>query len=132
MRRDAPLRAAIRIPTLLFFHIPDLAIDPAASAANLFAVGLFLSGETFPALTAIGADQAPGATILGDSSFTRSGVLPSRYDPASNYMLRLLLDGDRTTLEGGAPSPARMSPHALPRRVGGFVAIDPRTGLPLD
>lgn len=119
---EAPLPV---LGTAAVFDITDINIDPTGPSglvSNLYALGLLLPGETSP-VTAIGADQVPGDTLLGDSSFTTSGVLPVSYDNTSNYMVRILLNGDRSTLEGEA-RPVGIPEHPFVRPVNTFIAID--------
>jgi len=112
------------LPATAVFNSGDSFIDPTVDeglVSNLFVRGLLLPGEA-ATVTAIGADTAPSDTILGDSSFTVSGIQPSSYT-LNNFALRALLDGDRGTLESSA-SPAEMHPGAYLRQIGKFIAID--------
>ena len=116
-------------PTTAVFDVTDFAIDPATSARNLCVCALMLPGG-FTSATAIGVDGSPADTQLGDSVAVSSGVLPA-FSLFGNAALRLLLDGDRTTLGDSPPSRRQEAPSA-PLRVGGrFIAID-RTGRILD
>jgi hypothetical protein len=91
---------------------------------NLFALAVILPGAT-AAVTAIGVDSSPKATILlGDSTLTPSGLLPAA-PIAGNAMIRLLLDGDRAKLEG-ATAPATMGERASLRVGESFISIDRR------
>ena len=109
-------------PTRVVFNTPDVFF--AAPTENLFVCGLLLPGEIAgTTTTAIGADAAPSATILRDSSFTVSGQQPST--PALfNLALRLLLDGDRATLGGESRAPAQEGPGAHLRVGDRSIAID--------
>ncbi len=111
--------------TSVFDFSPNQFIDPTGAAglvSNLYALAVLNPGE-MGTVSAIAADQVPGDTLLGDSNFTTSGILPVSYDVTSNFMVRLLLDGDRSTLDA-EPIPAGVSDHAFLRPVGTFVAID--------
>lgn len=112
-------------PTTAVFNFPDVVVDsssdPAGAERNFFALAVLLPGAT-PVVTAIGVDQWPAATDLGESSFVVSGVLPAM-PIFGNAMIRLLLDGDRATLEGAAP-PATMDASARLRVGNRFIAID--------
>lgn len=118
---EAPLGPA---SSTVVFDVADLAVaapEESSGAANFFLVALLLPGESTVA-SAIGVDRSPVETVLGESTFTLSGLLPT-YAVSGNAMLRLLLDGDRATLaERGAP--ATMSPSAVLRSEGYFIAID--------
>lgn len=110
------------------FNSVDINIDPTVDpglVSNLYVRGLLLPGES-ATVTAIGADTAPGDTILGDSSFTVSGQQPGTY-VLTNYALRALVNGDRSTLEG-LPTPSGVNPDAFVREVGKDIAIDRKTG----
>lgn len=118
---SAPLGAP---PTTAVFNSGDHFIDPTLNpglVSNLFVRGLLLPGEA-ATVTAIGADTTPSDTILGDSSFTVSGIQPST-TTLNNFAVRLLVNGDRSTLES-ASSPAEMAPSAYLRQIGKFIAID--------
>lgn len=112
-------------PTTVVFDFPDVVVDstsdPAGAERNFFALALLLPGA-LPVVTAIGVDAMPDATSLGESSFLVSGVLPAR-PILGNAMIRLLLDGDRATLETAAP-PATMADGAHLRVGDRYVAID--------
>lgn len=112
-------------PTTAVFDFPDFVVDPTtdpiAAQRNVFALGVILPGAS-TAVTAIGVDYSPAATLLGDSTFLASGLLPATPLPG-NAMVRLLVDGDRATLEGSA-SPATMDASAHLRVGNRFVAID--------
>jgi hypothetical protein len=111
-------------PTTAVFNSGDDFVDPTLDPGlvnNLYVRGLLLPGEA-ATVTAIGADTTPSDTVLGDSSFTVSGIQPSTYT-LNNFALRLLVNGDRSTLES-ASSPAKMAPSAYLRQAGKFIAID--------
>jgi hypothetical protein len=118
---SAPLGAP---PTTAVFNSGDHFIDPTLDpglVSNLFVRGLLLPGEA-ATVTAIGADTTPSDTVLGDSSFTVSGIQPSSAT-LNNFALRLLVNGDRSTLES-ASSPATLAPGAYLRQAGKYIAID--------
>lgn len=112
-------------PTTAVFNSTDININPTINPGlvpDLFVLGLLLPGEAGP-VTAIGADTAPGDTILNDSTFTTSGLQPCSTFLA-NWALRALIDGDRGTLESSSV-PAEMKPQAgFVREVGKYIAID--------
>lgn len=111
-------------PTTAVFNSTDININPTLNPGlvnNLYVLGLLLPGE-LATVTAIATDTTPSDTILGDSSFTVSGIQPNTY-VLSNVMLRALLDGDRSTLEPSAIQ-AEMNPRAYLRQAGKFIAID--------
>jgi hypothetical protein len=112
-------------PTTAVFNSTDININPTLNPGlvnNLFVLGLLLPGEGGP-VTAIGADTVPGDTILGDSTFTTSGIQPCS-NFLANWALRALIDGDRSTLESSSV-PAEMNPNGnWVRQVGKFIAID--------
>lgn len=111
-------------PTTAVFNSTDININPTLNpglVSNLYVLGLLLPGE-LATVTAIATDTTPSDTILGDSSFTVSGIQPNTY-VLSNVMLRALLDGDRATLEPSAIQ-AEMNPRAYLRQAGKFIAID--------
>jgi hypothetical protein len=96
-------------------------VDPLL-VPNLFARALLLAGESLgTGATAVGADQAPGDTLLGNSSFTTSGVNPATYDISSNFMIRILTDGEGGTLPNQSVQPAG---SALARPINTWIAID--------
>lgn len=90
-------------PTTVTLDLPaDLLVDPTdpgSFVGDLFVSAVQRPGES-AAFTAIGADRTID-TILPYSSATRGGVLPAIPDPQSNYMLRLLLNGEGGTVLGG-------------------------------
>jgi len=111
-------------PTTAVFNSGDHFIDPTLNpglVSNLYVRGLLLPGEA-ATVTAIGADTTPSDTILGDSSFTVSGLQPST-TTLNNFAVRLLVNGDRSTLES-ASSSAVMAPSANLRQIGKYIAID--------
>lgn len=119
---EVPLGPA---PATAVLDTADVPIDPAAAphlATDLFVLGVLLPDETV-ATTSIGVDAAPADTILGDTSFTVSGLQPNTYT-LENAALRLLLGGDRATLAPGAERRATAAPGAFSRPVGTYVAID--------
>lgn len=90
-------------PTTVTLDLPlDLPVDPTmpgGSPGDLFVSAVLVPGETTPH-TAIGADRT-FETILPYSSATRGGVVPVVPDPQSNFMLRLLLNGEGGSFTGG-------------------------------
>jgi hypothetical protein len=115
-------------PTVVVADTSDIFNDPTVDPGlvnNLYVLGLLLPGEG-ATTTAIGADTAPGDTILGDSSFTLSGQQPNTYT-LNNWGLRGLLNSDRGTLEPSVAD-AKAIPGAYLRRIGKDIAIDRKTG----
>jgi len=88
-------------PTTVVLNVADYPVDPATAGDDLFVRAVLLAGQ-ISAVTAVGVDQDPTETLLGDASFTLSGDTPANDLPSGNAMLRLLLDGDHGTLETGA------------------------------
>jgi len=116
-------------PTTAVLDFPNLAVSPAVTPLSLFTVAVILPGSESD-VTAVALDTSPAATVLiGDSSVTRGG-LPPATPIVGNAMLRLLLDGDRATLEGGGAG-ATASPGATLRVGDGLIAID-RWGRRID
>ncbi len=111
-------------PTRVTLNILNLAVDPTVNPSlvrDFHVVGLLLPGETMP-VTAIGADQTP-ETLLGNSTFTVSGMLPATRDLASNYTLRLLVNGQGGTLVGTKPDRLGGRSRPFVRVIGGAVRI---------
>jgi hypothetical protein len=115
-------------PTTVVANATDIVIDPTLNPGlvnDLYVLGLLLPGEA-GTTTAIGADTAPGDTVLGDSSFTVSGLQPNTYT-LNNFALRALLNADRGTLEPNVQQ-ATMHPRAYLRQVNRQIPIDRKTG----
>jgi hypothetical protein len=111
-------------PVTAVFDSNDVNINPTVNPGlvnDLYALALLLPGEA-GTVTAVGADSSPSDTVLGDSSFTVSGLQPNSY-VLNNTTVRILLDGDRGTLEGTSV-PATLAPNAPLLEVGKFIAID--------
>jgi len=106
-------------PTTLALDCDDLALGP-ADARDLHVLALIGAGESSRS-TAIGADRAFD-TLLGESTWLSAGEPRANPFPV-NFMIRLLLDGDRATLEG-AREGATASEGAMLREVGREIAID--------
>jgi len=96
-------------------NIPDIPIDPVLlNPGDLFVCAVQAAGET-SAFTAIGADRTID-TLLPYSSVTRGGSVPALADPLSNYMCRILINGEGGSLESsGRPDTwnGRSRPYAL-------------------
>lgn len=112
-------------PTTAVFDLPDFFVPPPAPGGlvgDLYVCGVFLPGAT-SLDTAIGVDRT-APTVLGDSSTTVGGALPALPNNGANYMMRLLLDGDRMTLSSGTPAPAEESRGANFRVGDEYIALD--------
>jgi hypothetical protein len=128
---DIPMGPAPWFRTL---DVPDFTLDPTqtpSSPTDVYAHVLLLPGSTIAVATALGADRAPGRTLLGNSMFSLGAAVPYTPDPAANHMIRLLIGGRYSTLPGddgagagagafGGPSP----PGEFAFESGRCVAID--------
>lgn len=115
-------------PTEVTLDVADLFIDPTIVSGletNFVIRALLLPGES-SAVTAIATDDGPSDTLLGNSSFLASGLLPVTPIPGSNAMLRMVLDGEFGTLpnSGGGRVALERNPKAVLREAGKYIAID--------
>ncbi len=94
--------------------LPDIAVDPTAGrSVDLWAIVYVRVGDRSVAGTLLGLDSTAD-TLLSDSFITFAGAVPFRAQ-AGNFVLRLLLDGQHSTLddprrgrEPSAPDDARV------------------------
>lgn len=97
--------------------------SPPALVPDLFVVGYFLPGDSaLTSSTAIGTDST-ASTFLGNSSYMLGNVAQDTFSLNSNVMMRLLLEGDRSTLDEAART-SESTPQARLRVAGEYVALD--------
>jgi len=105
-------------PTTRVFDVADFAFG--GNRVSTYAI-CWCDPTPSAAFTAIGSDTTT-ATTLGLSAILLDDVLPGTYVP-DNFMIRMLLDGDRSTLSEGVDF-ATMAPNAFAWDHVTFIAID--------
>ncbi len=114
----------------IVFDLFDINLSqPLSGMGDLYAVAVPLAGDFSAGVgTAIASDRTV-ETLLGNSSYTLSGSMLALEDRCSNYAIRILLDGDRSTLPGESPPAPPSRTRIRPRGVNEAIAVD-RFGKP--